>query len=278
MSPEHLMVRIETAYAKEIRRAAKQYAPKGTDWEDMYQEILIAVHDRVRRRKVGLRDYRSMKNTVNQRAIDLSRKAVLYHRRFTPVEKIAETARYADSPATVLEDMRIAELKTKLRRSLSVLDARIVVGLVFPSSSIRTLARKRPTRKGPILKKVDARRIPTVRKWHVAKFFGVSDARVAEAIRKAKEIIGDVLKDEKGGIDLISVFVSNVWQGATVVDDNTKTLWVSLPDGRIIKRHKTKHRMEKYEEAVVKTECKLTERPSWWRRLWNWLKGIWGLT
>lgn len=271
MPPAHLMERIAETYEKEIRRAAKQYAPRGTDWEDMRQEILLAVYDRVRRRKVGLRDYKALKNTINQRAIDISRKALLHRWRFVSAEKIAETARSSDSPTSVLEGMRIAELKTRLKRNLPILDARIVIELAFPSSNVPVLTRRRPARKGMRRKKGSVGwALPQV--WHVARLFNVSKARVAEALEKARKIIGDVIEDEKGGAELISVFVGGAWQAAEVVDDNPKTLWVTLPDSHIIKRHKIKHRMTKY----IAPKPAVEERPekiSWWRHFWNWLKG-----
>jgi len=197
MTREHLMTRIEKTYETEIRRAAKQYAPKGTDWRDMYQTILIGVYDRVRRRKVKLRDYAAMKNTLNQRAIDASRKLLLYHQRHRHVE---DADRRSSEPS-IPEHMRIAELKTRLRRKLPALDARIVIELAFPSSRTRNLARHRPTRTGGRLRKVNRRGIPVVRRWHVAQLFGVSDARITAATRLAAEVVGYVIEEEGGASD-----------------------------------------------------------------------------
>ena len=190
------MIRIESAYGPDIIRSAKRYSPTGTDPQDMYQEIILAVYHRVRRRKVSLRNRNAMLNTIKQRAIDQSRKALLHRQRFTHVPEVSETARYSDGLIQTPERMRVKELKARIRLSLPQLDARIVIELAFPSSGTRNLARHRPTREGPTRRKVNSRTTPTVRKWHVAKFFRVSDARVTQATRMAEKVVGYVIEQE----------------------------------------------------------------------------------
>jgi len=200
MSPKHLMSRIEETYRADLERAAKKYAPTGTDWKDVYQEILVAVYERARRRRVPLRDEVKMRNTITQRAIDQSRKALRYRTRFNQVGAVDESARSSAEPIQISETAREKELKARIRRRLPALDARIVIELAFPSSAARTLARKQPTQAGPKRMKVDTRLTPTVRHWHVARFFGVSRKRVTAAMKSASKIIGTVIEEEEDGM------------------------------------------------------------------------------
>lgn len=76
---------------------------------------------------------------------------------------------------------------------------------------------------------------------------------------------------------MIQVFVAGRWLTVPVVDNNVKTLWVMLPDNRIIKRHKTKHLMAKHVPPVIEVaDEEKIEEPTlpWWVRLWHWLKEI----
>lgn len=70
----------------------------------------------------------------------------------------------------------------------------------------------------------------------------VDDSRtvgdVKEEIREEIKVSKKEKKDEK--IINVKTNKSGV-VGAGIVRENSKTVWVRLPDGNIIKRHKTKH-------------------------------------
>lgn len=216
---DHIMTDIVEQYGAHIRNAARKFAPEGTDPEDMYEEILIGVYRRVKSGKVTLDNKAWMHRTINSRAIEQSRKELLYWERFLLAgkfmyprprsiseyehdgENYEDSEYYAMSNAEPKQDLtsdriRIAELKKAIRKALPKLDAKIVIEIAFPSSRARTMARRFPTREGPENPRVDVRTWPTVRKWHVALMLGISTGRVKEAMKLAKERIGEILEEE----------------------------------------------------------------------------------
>jgi DNA-directed RNA polymerase specialized sigma24 family protein len=190
------MERIEDTYGADIRRAARRYAPPGTDWRDVYQETLLGTWDRLRRRKVRFGDRPAMRNTIRQRAIETCRKEVLYRRRFVAVEAVADSALRTPPALEVGEAQRVADMKAALGRLLTAEDARIVAELAWPSRSLREFAAERPTRK-TCRRRKRAAPAAVVRRWHVAEHLGVSEARVAVAARRAMEVVPEILGDDE---------------------------------------------------------------------------------
>jgi len=71
----------------------------------------------------------------------------------------------------------------------------------------------------------------------------------------------------------ISVKIGYNWMPAYIVQENIKTLWVELPDGNFIKRHKIKHPMKKYVPAPEIEDKPVVVKLSWWQRFLNWMRG-----
>lgn len=190
----HTMIAIETEFGGTIRKAAKRYSPRGTDPADTYVEILISVHDRVKAGRVNLHDRPAMNNTIRQRAIDLCRREVRTATRFVPAGDMTD-----DSVSPFLQDnptryaTRVKELKTQIIRALDPIDAVIVCEMVFPSKSTRDYARTNPFRRSR-RRGSNGSSHGVVRAWHVADLFGVTTARVTEAMNAARAKIDEIIQ------------------------------------------------------------------------------------
>ena len=76
---------------------------------------------------------------------------------------------------------------------------------------------------------------------------------------------------------IVSAGLSGGRVSVPVVSENPKTLWVSLTDGRIIKRHKKKHCVAASKEMPVAFEQEpIRVELSRWKRLVQWLRKLVG--
>jgi len=185
----HTMTRIEREYGEAIKRTARRHAPKGTDVNDMYVDILIAVHERVEAGRVDIKNVASMRNTIRQRAIDICRREALRAERFKSLDTLNGESVVKIDPVT--EKTRVAELKQRIRRALPRADARIICEIAFPSRKVERFAESRPFRRTKRKPRTSVRL--TVRKWHVAECLGITTGRIGEAIRIAREKIDEIL-------------------------------------------------------------------------------------
>lgn len=64
-----------------------------------------------------------------------------------------------------------------------------------------------------------------------------------------------------------------------VVSKNHKTLWVSLADSHIIKRHKKKHGVIRSSEPkpIAGEEERIDIKLSRWKRFIQWVRKLWGI-
>ena len=72
----------------------------------------------------------------------------------------------------------------------------------------------------------------------------------------------------------VRAMISGHMTNMPLVDSNIKTVWVVIT-GKIIKRHRVKHRVE--DVAPEPQECRFPEHTiskavPWYIRVWNWIK------
>jgi len=197
MALKHLMQRIDESYGRYIMWMVKTYAPKGVEYHDMYTDILIAIYHKVRRKKVKLRDKRSMHSAIIFSAIDKRRVEMGYYGRATQVEDFEESAKSCNEPIQISGPSRIKELKQRVRDKMSRMDARIILSLAFPSPELQDFARRKPVNNASVKVKIDKGMTPVIYHWHVLEFLGISRVRLVEATMRARDVIGYVI--EEGG-------------------------------------------------------------------------------
>ena len=90
-------------------------------------------------------------------------------------------------------ETRVGELKRRIIATLCPIDAVIVCEMVFPSSETREFAKRRPFKRSKRGSSGSA--CGVVRSWHVAELYGVTTARVTEAMNAAREKIGAILEN-----------------------------------------------------------------------------------
>ncbi len=179
------MEQIEIKYGGYIRFVAKKYSHPFQDPSDMSQDVLIAVHKNITDGRLDLGFDSAVKNSIFQMSIVVYRKHRSYHNNIIPVEQIRIDIESSDE-TMVSSEFRIKELKHRIRKSLSRMDARILIEITFPSPETIKIARHRSKCRRGVQ--------PTVWKIDVAKKLHVSNRRVTMAIERAKRHIPEIIE------------------------------------------------------------------------------------
>ena len=197
-----LFTQINDKFGRYLWAVSNRYATKTLSPGDIYNEVLIILHNEVCVGAVNLENTNRIKSIIISRSIDMCRREIRHFNSCADDRgEYENTVRFVKKPKTLQQIVQDKEFKSHLSVVITnELDFAILCEVIWPSDKTCEIAEKSAelarnesagTTKVRMNCSVEAGK--RVMKKHIAESLGISPARVTKALVRARENIDKIL-------------------------------------------------------------------------------------